>query len=126
MPTKKGALHRSARETYLLELDKAVSNAPDHIQQRLAQPSRLGGALKKIGNYGWNGYQFDESGQGVALKRGSANIDRHTAAIAEIKALTNKYSHIWHTRSAAGIIARLEGISPDTVRRYKRLYPSIG
>ncbi len=126
MPTKRSALKRAARKAYLLELENAVLNAPDHIQKRLKRPSPLSDALKEIGNYGWKGYQFDENGQAIELrKRRSANLIRHTKAVAEIKALAKKYSHIWDSRNAAGIIARSEGISPDTVRRYKRLYPSI-
>jgi hypothetical protein len=126
MPSKESTEKRSARKGYLLELDKAVANAPARIQQRMSQHSALATSLGNIGCYGWNGYRFLDNGQGIALKKmGSANRDRRDKSRAKIKALAQKYRPIWQSRGAAGIIARLEGISPDTVRRYKRLHPHI-
>jgi hypothetical protein len=126
MPSKKSSKKRSARIAHVLELDKTLANAPARIQKRLSQLSALADSLGKIGCYGWNGYSFDENGQAIALKKiGRANRDRHNDSLAKIKALAQKYRRIWQKHSAAGIIARLEGISPDTVRRYKRLYPAI-
>ncbi len=126
MPSKESTEKRSARKAYLLELDNAVANASVQMQQRIRKPSSLAASLGRIGCYGWRGYNFDEYGQGIALKKmGSANRDRHNETCANIKALAEKYRPIWQSRGAAGIIARLEGISPDTVRRYKRLHPYI-
>ena len=123
MPTKESRLKRTARKEYLLDLDKAVSEAPLHITHRLGRPTQLGHALAAIGPYRWGGYGFCEGGQATKLMTG-ANRDRRQKSVKKIQDLAQKYAHIWRDRKAAGIIARLENIPADTVRRYKRLHPS--
>lgn len=126
MPTKKSRITRTARKVYADGLDKALLQAPWYVKQRLGQPSKLEKSLRAVGQYGWSGFKFCASGQAIKpRKMTSANRDRHQESLATIKAIAKRYRHLWGHRTAAGTIARLEGLSADTVRRYKRLLPFI-
>jgi hypothetical protein len=122
MPSRARRIQLAERKAMLRSMDDAVQNAPMHIRNRLGKPSLLASKLGEIGEYGWRAYRYSETGQPFDLpKRSKANRNRHSDAVEKARLLAQKYAHIWVKPSAAGIISRLEGMSADTVRRYKRL-----
>jgi hypothetical protein len=122
LPAKESRVKRSLRQSHLERLDWAALNIPSHASNRLSEPSSLSKSLKTKSPYNYSGYRFDGCGQPTKPEKpGTANDDRHKEAIAKAIALRAKYVSIWSTRDAAGIIARLEGVSADSIRRYKRM-----
>jgi hypothetical protein len=126
MPTRESRAKRSLRQGYLDRLDWAALNIPSHVSYRLGESSNLSKNLKTKSPYNFGGYRFDDCGQPIRPERpGTANDDRHQDAMTKAKALRARYALIWSTPGAAGTIARLEGVSADSIRRYKRMLIDI-
>ena len=123
MRTEKSRIRRALRRSYLEVLDAACANAPAHLIDRIGQPSQLGKNLEKIGEYGWKGITFTETGE--PLRRSDAqiiktsNADQHAKAVKKAKELKAKHPKHWDSRGGATAIARKEqNIHANTVRRY--------
>jgi hypothetical protein len=126
MPTRESRVKRSLRQSYLERLDWAALNIPSRVNYRLDESSSLSKNLRTKSPYTYGGYRFDDCGQPIKPEKpGTANDDRHNEAIAKAIALRTRYAAIWSTRNAAGIITRLEGVSADSIRRYKRMLIDI-
>lgn len=121
MPTADRKDRERQQKNFNDELDRVISNPPDHVLMRLNQPSILTENLDADGQHkaGWAKYDI----QGNPLKREDpedlgANSDRKSKREDDALLLQQKYLNIWRKRGSAKIIASNEKLNIRTVQKY--------
>jgi hypothetical protein len=133
MPTKKrreqaarGRQKREEDERAWAEFDAVLAALPPERRERLEaqaadfDPDEWGCPAYR--NVGLTIDDDDETGEvWMHPKHGVGGNDRRAADKADaIRALEQKYREFWNVRNGAKRIARAEGLSVETVRRYFR------
>jgi hypothetical protein len=127
VPTKERKQQDRERLAKKQALDKAVSNAPEHIRNRFGQSSKLAESLHTDGQHKAGWAKFDERGQNIKKYKDpedqGANLERHEDKVARARKIRAKYPSDWGKRGVAEGIAHAENPSVETIRRYMKDFP---
>lgn len=117
---------KSKQATIADDIHGAIrAGLPPHIQQRRGQQSVLGEALKVLGDGNWNRAICPETGEFMehpdrGAGRIAANHHRKQAALERALDVRKRYGDLLDSREGTARIARLEGVDPRTVRRWRQ------
>ena len=128
MPTKERRQRDRERLAKKKALDKAASNPPAHIRNRLGQTSELSNNLHTEGQHKAGWAKFEERGQNIEKHKDpeyqGANLERQENREIRALELRQKYAGIWGKRGVAERIAYDENLSVEAIRRYMKEFPN--